>query len=180
MKLLKDFIIPFVGLKEGKHEFTYQIENTFFEHFEYDDFNNVALKGTLVFDKKSTFFELFFHVEGIVNVNCDLTTEPFDLTINDDFKLLVKFGYEYNDDNEEILIIPQGDYEINVAQYFYELVILALPAKRIHPGIEDGTLQSDMLDKLQELSPKGLEEKEETSEEIDPRWNTLKRLLTDK
>jgi uncharacterized metal-binding protein YceD (DUF177 family) len=54
-----------------------------------------------------------------------------------------------------------------------------MPTKRVHPGIADGTLQSDILKKLEELSPKGLEEKEKT-EDIDPRWNTLKKLLTDK
>ncbi len=55
-----------------------------------------------------------------------------------------------------------------------------MPTKRVHPGVEDGTLDSDILKKLEELSPKDLQEKEETSEEIDPRWNTLKKLLTDK
>jgi hypothetical protein len=55
-----------------------------------------------------------------------------------------------------------------------------VPLKRIHPGVIDGTLQSDILKKLEELSPKDIENKEEASEEIDPRWNTLKKLLTDK
>ena len=55
-----------------------------------------------------------------------------------------------------------------------------MPTKRVHPGIKDGTLQSDILKKLEELSPKGLEEKEQTEDTIDPRWNTLKKLLTDK
>ena len=91
----------------------------------------------------------------------------------------MKFGAEYNDDNEDILIIPHGEYEINVAQYIYELIVLAVPAKRVHPGIEDGTLKSEILSKLEELSPKEVNE-DKASEEIDPRWNNLKKLLTDK
>ena len=121
-----------------------------------------------------------FQVSGSVNVNCDITNEPYNQDINGTFDLVVKFGDEYNDDFEDIVILPHGEYEINVAQYIYELIILSMPAKRIHPGVEDGTLDSDILKKLEELSPKGLEEKEETSEDIDPRWNTLKKLLTDK
>jgi len=54
---------------------------------------------------------------------------------------------------------------------------LAVPQKRIHPGIEDGTLQSEVLDKLNELQPK---EKRSNKEENDPRWDELKKLLTDK
>ncbi|WP_047549024.1 YceD family protein [Psychroserpens sp. Hel_I_66] len=180
MKPLKEFTIPFIGLKVGKHHFDYQIDKKFFEHFEYDDFNDVDVKTELVFEKKTTLLELFFEISGSVNVNCDLTNEPYDQFVDGEFKLVVKFGEEYNDEFEDILILPHGEYEINVAQYIYELIILSMPAKRIHPGVEDGTLDSDILEKLEELSPKSLGEKEETSEEIDPRWNTLKKLLTDK
>ncbi|MUU79165.1 YceD family protein [Winogradskyella endarachnes] len=179
MKALKSYTIPFVGLKIGEHHFDYQIDNTFFEHFEYDELNSVDVKIDLKFEKKTTLLELHFSAEGNVNINCDLTNEPFNQAINDDFKLVVKFGDEYNNDNEDILIVPHGEYEINVAQYIYELIILAVPIKRIHPGIEDGTLESDILSKLEELSPKK-DNNEKSSEEIDPRWNNLKKLLTDK
>ncbi len=180
MKPLKEFTIPYVGLKVGKHHFDFQIDKTFFEYFEYDDFNAVDIKTELLFAKKTTLLELIFQISGYVNINCDLTNEPYDQPIDGDYKLVVKFGDEYNDEFEDIVILPHGEYEINVAQYIYETIILCIPAKRIHPGVEDGTLDSDILKKLEELSPKDLEEKEATSEEIDPRWNTLKKLLTDK
>ncbi|EDP72766.1 hypothetical protein FBALC1_16732 [Flavobacteriales bacterium ALC-1] len=179
MKALKEYIIPFVGLKVGEHHFDYQIDNTFFQKFEYDEFNAVDVKIDLKFEKKTTLLELYFSASGSVNVNCDITNEPYNQAINDQYKLVVKFGNEYNNDNEEILIVPHGEYEINVAHYIYELIVLAVPTKRIHPGIEDGTLQSDILSKLEELSP-GKENKTKSSEDIDPRWNNLKKLLTDK
>lgn len=179
MKALKAYTIPFIGLKIGEHHFDYQIDNTFFQNFEYDEFNAVDVKIDLKFEKKTTLLELLFSAEGVVNVNCDITNEPYNQAINDELKLVVKFGDAYNDDNEDILIVPHGDYEINVAQYIYELIVLAVPTKRVHPGVEDGTLQSDILSKLEELSPN--EDKEtKSSEDIDPRWNNLKKLLTDK
>ncbi|GAA4273669.1 DUF177 domain-containing protein [Aquimarina gracilis] len=176
---LKEYTIPFVGLKQGLHQFEYRIDNTFFEHFEYDEFNAAAVKIDLEFNKKTTLLELQFKATGTVNINCDLTNEPFDLPIENDFFLVVKFGDEYNDENEELLILPHGEYEVNVQQYIYELIVLAMPQKRVHPGVEDGTLKSDILEKLDELSPK---EKtiENDSEETDPRWDKLKNLLNDK
>ena len=77
-------------------------------------------------------------------------------------------------------MLPHGAYEINIQQYIYELIVLSVPIKRIHPGVEDGTLSSDILEKLKELSPKLDDEQKEDNKEIDPRWNTLKKLLTDK
>ena len=180
MKPLKEFTIPFVGLKVGKHQFEFDIKQAFFEHFEYEDFNSVNVKADVVLEKKSTLLELNFKISGFVNVNCDLTNEPYNQTIENDFNLVVNFGDEYNDENIDILILPHGTYEISIQQYIYELIVLAVPIKRVHPGVEDGTLDSDILEKLEQLSP-GLKEKNEQNEDdIDPRWNTLKKLLTDK
>jgi len=179
MKELKTYIIQFVGLKLGEHHFDYHIADTFFDHFEYDEFNSVDVNIDLKLLKKTTLLELYFTASGFVNVNCDITNEPYDQPINYTFKLVVKFGSEYNDENEDILIVPHGEYEINVAQYIYELIVLAIPAKRVHPGVEDGTLDSDILKKLEELSP-AKDKKTKSSDDIDPRWNNLKKLLTDK
>ena len=95
------------------------------------------------------------------------------------FDLVVKFGQEYNDENDAILIIPHAEYEINVAQYIYELIILSVPLKRIHPGVKDGTLKSEALKKLEELSPEQKDNNNNT-DEVDPRWDKLKKLITDK
>lgn len=179
MRNLKAFTIPFVGLKQGKHQFEFDIDNEFFEHFEYDEFNGANVKVDLILEKKSTMLELTFKASGTVNLNCDLTNEPFDQPIESGLFLVVKFGEEYNDDNEDLLILPHGEYEINVQQYIYELIVLAVPSKRVHPGVINGSLQSEVLDKLEELSPKENKETKEKEEDIDPRWNKLKNLLND-
>ncbi|GGG37347.1 DNA-binding protein [Bizionia arctica] len=179
MKQLKEFTIPFVGLKQGKHHFEYQIDNAFFEHFEYEDFNDSSVKVDVIFNKKETLLELNFKISGFLNINCDITNEAYNQEISNEFNLIVKFGEEFNDEEIDILILPHGEYEINIQQYIYEYIVLSIPTKRIHPGVEDGTLDSEILKKLEELSPK-LKENKEDEEETDPRWNTLKKLLTDK
>lgn len=181
MKALKGYTIQFVGLKEGEHTFTYEIDRSFFDYFDFEDFNAATVTTTLTFIKKSTLMQLDFIAKGSVNVNCDVTNEPYDEPIEGEFELIVKFGDEYNDDNEEILIIPHGEYELNVAHYIYELIVLSVPNKKVHPGVEDGTLKSDILDKLKELSVPSDQNKDKVGNiETDPRWDSLKKLLTDK
>ena len=119
MNNLKEYLIPFAGLKLGKHQFDYQIDNTFFAGFDYDEFNNASVKVTIVLEKKSTMLELNFKHKGTVNVPCDVSGEEFDLPIKGNLKLLIKFGDAFNDENEELLILPHGDYQVNVAQYIY-------------------------------------------------------------
>ena len=177
MRKLKEFTIPFVGLKLGKHQFEYKIDNKFFEHFEYDEFNSADVTVELLLEKKTTMLELTFKASGTVNLYCDLTSEPYDQPIESELFLVVKFGEAYNDENEDLLILPHGEYEVNVQQYIYELIVLAVPSKRVHPGVLDGSLESEVLKKLEELSPGEKEIKAE--EDIDPRWDKLKNLLND-
>ncbi len=181
MKALKEFTIPFVGLKLGEHQFNYQISKSFFEYFEYEDFNEVNINLDVLLNKKNTMLEFTLSFKGIVNVNCDTTTEPYDQEIEGSFYFVVKFGEDFNDDNEELIIIPHGSYEISIQQYIYESIVLAMPTRRVHPGIKDGTLKSVVLKKLEELSiPQEENISIEEENKTDPRWDELKKLLTDK
>jgi len=175
---MKEFKIQFVGLKEGKHNFEFTINKSFFDFFEYDEFNDVAIKTSLLLNKTATMMELEFDTQGTINVNCDLTNEPFDQAIEVSLKLIVRFGEEFNNENEEILILPHGEYEVDVKQYIYEMIVLAKPLKLSHPGIEDGTLDVEILSSIEKYTLK--ENTEEDSDDVDPRWNKLKNLLTDK
>ena len=180
MKDLKEFTIPFRGLKLGKHQFDFELNNAFFEHFEYDEFNGAAIKLNVLLEKMSTLIEFTLDFTGSVNVACDLSNELYDQPISGSYQFVVKFGDELNDENEDLLILPHGSYEVNIQQYVFESIVLALPLRRIHPGVTDGTLKSDILDKLEELSPEASHEQEDDEENTDPRWDSLKKLLTDK
>ena len=140
MKDLKQFNIQFVGLKEGNHVFNFTIDNKFFEAFNFDDFINSSIEVSLTFVKKSTLFELVFAAKGTVEVPCDITSELYHQEIATELPLVVKFSQEFNDDNEEILILPHEAFQLNVAQFIYELIVLAIPTKRIHPKVVDGTI----------------------------------------
>lgn len=175
MKANKEFLIPFAGLKQGKHQFEFQINKTFFEAFDFDEYNDANIKVDLVLDKKITMLELSFKHSGTVNVPCDISNEDFDLPVKGKLDLIVKFGDEYNDDNDEMLILPHGEYQVDVAQYIYEMIVLSVPLKREHPGIKDGTVAADIVEKLNELAPS--EEPKEEEKSTDPRWDELKKLL---
>lgn len=178
MEELKEFTIPFKGLKIGKHRFEFEITKSFFEHFDYDEFENPKIDLVVILDKKSTLLDMFIEFQGNVGVLCDITNEPYQQEIQGEYHFVVKFGESYNDENEDLLILPHGTHEVNIQQQVYESIVLAQPSRRIHPGIKDGTLKSEILEKLEELSPKDLDSNE--AEETDPRWDDLKKLLTDK
>lgn len=180
MKLANEFLIPFVGLKLGKHHFEFQINNTFFDRFDYHEYESSDIKVNIVLDKKSTMLELNFKQDGTVNVPCDLTNELFDLPVKAKIKLMVQFGEEFNNDNEELLILPHGEFQIDVAQYIYEMIVLSVPLKRVHVGIKNKTLDQEVLKTLDILKVNNTKTQSSKQEISDPRWDKLKQLLTDK
>lgn len=174
MKVNKEFLIPFVGLKQGKHQFEFEIDKKFFEYFDFDEYENVNIKVDLTLDKKSTMLELSFKHKGTVNVPCDISNENFDLPVKGKLNLIVKFGEEYNDENDEMLVLPHGEYQVDVSQYIYEMIVLSVPLKRVNPESVRNSITEDKIEPAAE-KPAGTDTKEET----DPRWDKLKNLLTD-
>ncbi len=175
MKNSKEYVILFKGLKIGTHQFEYKINKKFFDSFTYNDFIDTNVEVHLELIKKNTLLELFFKMEGTVRVNCDVSGEEYEQQITGELNLIVTYGEKYNNDDEVILILPYNEFELDVAQYIYEVIILSTPSKRIHPKVVDGTLKSDTLIKLEQF--KNTKNKKE---ETDPRWDQLKKLLTDK
>lgn len=184
MSGLKNYLIPFLGLKLGKHQFEYQIDREFLDLFDYHEFQALNVHCLVEIDKKETMLELNLFQKGTVLVNCDLTNEEFEQPIEGTLKMIVKFGEEYNDDHDEILILPYEEYQLSVAQYIYESILLSVPTKRIHPGVLDGTLESKALEYLDYQPEDDFEDDDqsdnEEESETDPRWDKLKQLLTDK
>ena len=176
MRKLKEYDISFAGLRQGSHQFDYHIDKHFLELFAFDEVNDIDQTVTILLEKKSNLMELHFSSKGTVNVNCDLSNEPFDLVVSGTLFLVVKFGEDYNDEDEELLILPQGEHQLNVAQYIYELIVLSIPAKRVHPDVLSGKMHSEVLDRLEALAPKEYH----PTETVDPRWESLKNLITDK
>ena len=172
MKSKDFFIISFAGLKQGKHNFSFSIENKFFKNLGYNEFNDVKLIAQVELLKKTTFLELSFFITGKVNVFCDISIEPFDLEINSESNFIVKFNNSSENFSDEIIFLPIGSHEIDITNHLYETIILSLPIRKIHPKVKDGTLENEITIKLKELEPK----LENQSFENDSRWDKLKDL----
>ena len=68
MKSTNEYLIPFIGLKLGKHQFEFKIERTFFDAFSFDEYESCDIAVEVVLDKKTTLLEINFKHKGTVNV----------------------------------------------------------------------------------------------------------------
>ena len=172
MKSLSPYLIKFSGLKEGTHLFNYEIGNKFFKNFDYYDFLDAKLFAELELEKQSTLLNLKFSFNGEIQVQCDVSMESFDLKLETEHSVVVKFKDDIISTDDKVIFMPAGSHSIDVSHLIYESIILAVPQKKVHPGIENGSLKSEIVEKLEALKPK-----KNFKEKTDPRWDKLKDLL---
>ena len=172
MKSLSPYLIKFSGLKDGIHLFNYELGNKFFKNFDYYDFYDAKLFVKLELEKQSTLLNLKFSFHGEIEVQCDVSMENFNLELKTEHAVVVKFKDDIISTDDKVIFMPVGSHSIDVSHLIYESVILAVPQKKVHPGVENGSLKSDIVEKLEALKPK-----KNFKEKTDPRWDKLKDLL---
>ena len=169
MDSLNDFAIPFKGLSLGNHSFDFDVNDTFFEHFEYSEIKKGKVSVEVSLERQERMLVFWFIIQGSVEVTCDRCVDVFDHPINGREQLIVKFGQERMEESEDVLVIPHTDYQIDLAPIIYEFINLLLPIRHVHPMNEDGEYACDPeVTKFITETP--------AHEETDPRWDALRRL----
>ncbi len=173
MNRLKEYTIQFVGLELGNHHFEYEVNDSFFEHFEFSQIQHGNIHVTVDLEKMERMMIFNIGIEGEALVTCDRCTNEFNISLSDTQRLIVKLGAEYMEESEDVVIIPETDYKFDLAPYIYEYIHLALPARILHPDDENGnsTCDPEMLRLLETLVP--------NEDHSDPRWEALKKLNPD-
>lgn len=181
--------IPLRSLAEGKHEFKYELDNKYFGLIDdgTSDIKRGKVNVVLVLKKTSTIFELNFDLVGVVQVPCDRCLDDIPMEVETKNKLIVKFGAEYSEESDEIVIIPEEDGEINIAWFLYEFIVLSIPMKHVHAPGQCNKAMSSKLNKHKARSADDDSEDDTVEDDIvmdddestDSRWDTLKDINID-
>ncbi|REG94658.1 YceD family protein [Algoriphagus antarcticus] len=185
MKFWRTFDIEVIKFLEGIHEIDFEIGDSFFQQFED---NELVKKGNLIVRIKmkvgANVIEMDFHIAGKVTLTCDRSLEPFEQPLDFHEKMLYKFGAEEKEIDENVMMITRDTPKVNVGQLIYEFILLALPAKKIHPDyrneMDDEEYEGEgiyaYIDGQDSDNPEGDSESDENNEAVDPRWDLLKKL----
>jgi uncharacterized metal-binding protein YceD (DUF177 family) len=146
MKQSREYNIAFVGLKPGLHTFNYSIDDSFFEIFEKPEFTQSKIDIKLNFDKKQGTFLLRFNINGSILIACDRCGDDFEMTLWDEFELVVK---QIDDElverksiqDSEVAYIGKSESLLDISPWIYEFIILSVPIQHIHADDKDGNNQ---------------------------------------
>ena len=166
MERSREYVIQFIGLKDGDHEFKYPIGLEFFGSFNDEEVLDANVTMHLTMNKKPEMLEVQFQAEGVVIVACDRCDRPLEIEVEGQQRQVFKVSEREWFDNEEIVAISPSDHEIDVSEHIYECIKLALPLRRVHKKKDCDPIAIEALEAIRSKDePTG-----------DPRWDALKAL----
>lgn len=175
MKKRGTYAVRISGLEEGDHDFSFELDRQFFDSFEKSEIENGKVQAQVILEKKHGVITLRFLLAGEVEVVCDRCLESFSADIDTAQQIFMKLGDIPGEIEDDVVMIGKKDHEIEVGQFMYEFIVLALPIKRIHPLDGDGnsTCDQEMLQRLEDHRAKNKEQNNQS----DPRWDALKGII---
>ena len=137
MNYLTQFIIPVTGLKPGSHQFDFKLMIRSLNILNIPRYGMDTLICTWPLKKKINLLVFHFTFKGNVRVPCDRCYEPFDLPIEGNERLILKFGNDIHEESEEIQVVPVGENHFDISPLIYEYIHLSVPVRRVHPNNEN-------------------------------------------
>lgn len=170
------YIIPFVGLSIGKHQFEYDVDTAFFEKMEYSPIQSGAINVSLELEKKETMLIANFRGEGEVGKACDRCDGMMKIPVKGELEIIYKFGYEASDDENLIVLSPEA-YEIDVTEPIYQMIIISIPSRNVH---EEGECDEEMLSLLRKYTVNDNEDDAESEDDDDDDEDSVWSILKNK
>lgn len=190
---LATFRIPLRGAKQGTDNYEFLLDDDFFRAMESIDILGGAVKVSLAVRRANEANYFAIHCQGTIQIVCDRCMEPMDYAVEADYDLAVKYGDEYDDSNDGVLIVPEGDNDLDVAPIVYDTVALSIPLQHVHAEGEcdEATWQAlqahtahDLDDEPDEYGTYADEDADadqlDNETNIDPRWAELMKLKDNK
>ncbi|MCQ2289826.1 MAG: DUF177 domain-containing protein [Muribaculaceae bacterium] len=182
--------LPLKTLSIGVQEFNYHLDAAFFNDVEATDVREASVDAVVKVDRKDDeIYQLSFEFSGEITIPCDRCLDDMQLPVATTYNLTVKEGEEYDDSDDEVLVIPGHWRELDLTPLMRDTVLLTIPIMHAHP---EGECNPQMLDRLEQIravnitddeqlyDPEAGVDNEETtnnsSDDIDPRWAALKKL----
>lgn len=175
MRPLRQFDIQIFKLASGLHEYSFEITDSFFEHFKSETLEHGNLQVQVTLTKSETMIEMNFSIKGSLELECDRSLDHFDFSIDSEKRMIYKLGHGNEELSDEIMMIDKDSQVINIADLLFEFISLEIPMKKLHPRFVTDEETEGELEAIY-FSEEEEGQSDDQEEETDPRWAALKKL----
>lgn len=168
---MKKLLIDIYKMQNKLHQYNYDIDEVFFSNYQQDLVNSGKLNVQVDLEKNHSFIGMTVAISGTVVLTCDRSLDEFQYPLEETRKVIFKYGDEEKEIDHDVEMITSDTQQIDVGQYIFEFVGLAVPMKKLHPRFSESDEDlGTMVYRSEEI------ETEDKTKEPDPRWNKLSQL----
>jgi uncharacterized metal-binding protein YceD (DUF177 family) len=172
MAALKDYRIAFKGLRNGLTSLSFEIDESFFLHFEMSKIQEGKFTVEVQVEKQVNMIVLEFDISGYYRAACDRCTAPINVDMSGSERIVVKYSEEDQADTDEVMYIDPNSTHIELGDILYELIHVNMPILASRDCEADDYKYCDqaVLDVLE-----GTDD-EDDDEDSNPLWEDLKNI----
>lgn len=142
---MKRYVIDAQTVQQSDFEFDLQVGMELFEAMEMTEISAVDFKLSVSGHKEASNRSVIeLTGTGTVVTPCDRCLDDVTLEIEVEAEMTVLFGDEAKEFDGEQVTLQRGD-ELNIAQFVYDSIMLALPMIRAH---KEGECNPDMIARI--------------------------------
>ncbi len=180
-KQIRDqFKIRISGVELGTHCFSIDCDKQFFDLAGIETIQDGNVNLRIEMEKSEKMVDFHFHFEGEVVAECDRCLAPVTLPMNFDERLFVKLVSDKSvveeSADDDIWIMDENTYEVDIFHFVYESLSLAMPLRIVHEDDADGnpTCDPEVMRRLEEMNGE-----KDNNDTTDPRWDALRNIKLD-
>ena len=163
--------IKIAGLSEGKHQFRFRIDDTFFDLFKSKTLNKGKVAVDVLLEKKTGLIDFTFQFKGMLSLVCDNCLDTLDYPV--DFERSVVYKFSERPSKSEQSLDPDIHYihskteKIGIQEELFDHIHLSIPMR----------ITCEVATKSCSIDLKQFEKKENQNESLHY-WEQLKKLKT--
>ena len=146
--MLRKYDLDVGGFSKDRRDYTLDLANDFLE--EGDEVICIQAKVEVSVTKTAEVLKADISVKGTLTLVCDRSLQEFEQEIDCNELVYFKYGHRYEELDINLYTISSSQRYINIKQLLYDMVLLSLPMKKIHPdlALEDEENQENQGDNI--------------------------------
>ena len=133
--------VRFSGLKSGSYNYHFTLGEEFFEGYKNDEIEGGKVEIEAKMERLQHMLMFTFLLNGEVETPCDRCLGRVTIPISGEEHLCVRFSDTETCEDEEVVVLPENAFEIDLSQWLYEYVAVRIPMQHVHP---DGDCDPEM------------------------------------
>lgn len=168
----KKYSIELPKLVLGEQEEVFQIDNSFFEHFENSPIREGSIQIKAKITKFNTHLDITFDLKGTIVLECDRCLEDYPHQLKSSERIIYTYDEKSEKETGDVILIDKNEPLLLLGSDFHELIFLEIPIRKVPlPSVHK--CAPGVLALINNVDADGNRIEEE---ETDPRWNELKKL----